>query len=111
MTARRKSRTERCEELLRPSRRLGYDRDRLALYLIEREALEIAESELRRAIWLNPFEPRFKAHLAWCLYRQKRVEDARAAIDEACSQGLDDEESNAIRRAIARPGTEGGESA
>lgn len=70
----------RREELLRPSRNLGYDHARIALHLIERETYAIAEAELRRAIWLNPYEPAFKLHLAFCLYRQKRFEEARETL-------------------------------
>jgi tetratricopeptide (TPR) repeat protein len=70
----------RREEALRPSPDLGYDRARIALHLIEREAYAIAETELRRAIWLNPYEPAFKLHLAFCLYREKRLEEAREAL-------------------------------
>jgi len=64
------------EEALRPFPALGYDHEQLALYLIDKEAFELAESELRRAVWLNPFEPRFAAHLAWCLCRRKRYAEA-----------------------------------
>jgi len=52
------------EEALRPCRCLGYDHEALALYLLERGAYSLAASELKRAIWLNPFEPRFKQNLA-----------------------------------------------
>jgi Flp pilus assembly protein TadD len=68
---------ERREEALRPSRCLGYDRDTLAMHLMSREVFDVAESQFRRAVWLNPFQPRFKWHLAWCLYRQGRLADAR----------------------------------
>lgn len=78
----------RREELLRPNPNLGYDRDRLALHLIEREAYSLAEGELRRAIWLNPFEPAFRLHLAFCLYRQKRYGEAREALLEAGGEGV-----------------------
>lgn len=70
----------RREELLRPSPGLGYDRVQIALHLIEREAYSIAEAELRRAIWLNPYDSSFKLHLAFCLYRQKRFEEARELL-------------------------------
>lgn len=68
----RRDQNERREDALRPSRYLGYDRDALGLYLLSREAYEIAETQFRRAIWLNPFEPAFKKHLALCLYKLER---------------------------------------
>jgi len=67
---------ERREDALRPSRYLGYDRDALGLYLLSREAYEIAETQFRRAIWLNPFESAFKEHLALCLYKLRRYAEA-----------------------------------
>ena len=63
---------ERRENALRPSPYLGYDRDSLGLFLVSRGAYEIAETQFRRAIWLNPFEPSFKKHLAYCLYKLER---------------------------------------
>ena len=77
---------ERREEALRPSRYLGYDRDTLAMHLMSREVFDAAESQFRRAIWLNPFQPRFKWHLAWCLYRQGRFAEARQWATQAVSQ-------------------------
>ena len=68
---------ERRENILRPSPRLGYDRDALGMHLMSREAFWIAESQFRRAVWLNPFEPKFKNHLAWCLYKQNKFAEAR----------------------------------
>jgi tetratricopeptide (TPR) repeat protein len=66
------SREERRENALRPSRYLGYDHDTLGLHLLSREAYEIAIHCFRRSVWLNPFEPAFKEHLAWCLYKLGR---------------------------------------
>ncbi|HDZ68933.1 MAG TPA: hypothetical protein ENH43_00735 [Phycisphaerales bacterium] len=53
---------------------------------------KIAESQFRRAAWLNPFEYRFVLHLAWCLYKQgyykkakeyvKKVDDKYAQMNE-----------------------------
>jgi tetratricopeptide (TPR) repeat protein len=82
---------ERRENALRPCPYLGYDRDSLGVYLLSREAYEIAESQFRRAIWLNPFEPRFKAHLAWCLYKQGRQCEAMARLTEITSDRKDEE--------------------
>lgn len=94
---RQKDRAERREEALRPCRYLGYDRDALALHLLSCEAFEIAEAQFRRAIWLNPFEPRFKAHLAWCLYRQGRHADALRCLGE-----IDESATDANTRALLR---------
>ncbi len=93
----RRDRNERREEALRPCSRLGYDRDDLAMHLLEHGAFEIAESQLRRAIWLNPFEPRFKVHLAWCLYKEARHAEALAWLAEA-----PDAEPDAEMKAIIR---------
>jgi len=84
-------RDERRENALRPSPYLGYDRDTLAMHLLERGALEIAESQFRRAVWLNPYEPHFKAHLAWCLFKQNRRAEALACIAEVPESDRDDE--------------------
>ena len=67
---------ERRENALRPSRYLGYDHDALGLHLLSREAFEIAVHCFRRAIWLNPFEPAFKTHMALCLYKLGRYAEA-----------------------------------
>ena len=81
----KRSRDERREEALRPCDTLGYDRDSLALHFLEKEMFALAEAQLRRAIWLNPFEPVFKVHLGWCLYRQDKFAEAqewaRKALD------------------------------
>jgi len=46
----------------------------------------LAETQLRRAVWLNPFEAEFKVHLAWCLYRRDKFPEAhewaRKALDQ-----------------------------
>ncbi|HEY3245123.1 MAG TPA: tetratricopeptide repeat protein [Phycisphaerae bacterium] len=68
------------EELLRPCRHLGYDRDQLGMYFLEREAFDLAESQFRRAAWLNPWEPAFRVHRAWALFRLQRAEEARELL-------------------------------
>jgi len=93
--ARREDRGERREEALRPSRSLGYDRDSIGVHLVSKGAYNIAASQFRRAIWLNPFEPRFKEHLACCLYKQERYREAKEWILKALSQ-KEDEESRHI---------------
>ena len=93
----KKDRNERREELLRPNRYLGYDRDGLGMYLLSRGAYKIAESQFRRAIWLNPFEVRFVGHLAWCLYKQGSHKGAKNYIDQLNLKGEDiDEEIRTI---------------
>jgi len=84
------------EEKLRPSRFLGYDRDSLGMYALQREMLEVAESQFRRAAYLNPFEPRFKQHLAWALYKQGKLSEAKRCILEAISQDPNDEDSRYV---------------
>ena len=79
----------RRENALRPSRYLGHNHNTLAVYLMEREAYPVAESELRRAIWLNPYEPAFMANLAWCLHRLGRSDEARGCLKQALEQGPD----------------------
>lgn len=74
------------EDILRPHPRLGYDRDQLALYLMSRHVFEIAETEFRRAIWLNPYEPAFKVHLAECLYHMHRDSEARELAVKSLEQ-------------------------
>ena len=97
-TTRKKDRGERREEALRPCHSLGYDRDALGVHLVKCGAYEIAESQLRRAVWLNPFQPRFKAHLAWCLYKQGRHADALACLAQVPE--TDDQEMREIARLI-----------
>jgi len=79
---------ERREDVLRPCRYLGYDRDALGMHLVSREAYRIAESQFRRAMWLNPFESRFRIHLAWCLYKQTRVAEALKCLKDSASTEL-----------------------
>lgn len=95
----KKDKNERREELLRPSRHLGYDRDELGMYLLSRGAHKIAESQFRRAIWLNPCEYRFVCHLAWCLYKQGCYKEAKTCIDQLNLKEEDiDEEIRTIVR-------------
>ena len=91
-----RDRNDRREEALRPNPRLGYDRDTLGLHLMSREAFRIAESQFRRAVWLNPFEPVFKYHLAWCLYRQNKYLEARQWAQET----LDQKEETSARQLL-----------
>lgn len=74
------------EGLLRPSHYLGYDRDQLGVYFVERGAMDLAESQFRRAAWLNPYEPLFKVHLAGALLALERSEEARSLIQEVLAK-------------------------
>ena len=94
-------RNERRENALRPSPYLGYDRDALGLHLMSREAFWIAEPQFRRAVWLNPFEADFKNHLAWCLYRQDKLGEARQWAQEAVDQ-RDDSNTRVLLGLIGR---------
>jgi len=67
---------ERRENALRPNCYLGYNHDGLGMYLVSREAYEIAIHCFKKAIWLNPFEQAFKTHMALCLYKLGRCSEA-----------------------------------
>jgi len=86
----KKSREERREEVLRPCPYLGYDHDQLGAYLMERAAFRVAEAEFRRAVWLNPYEPCFKAHLAASLYCQGQNQEAKTWITKALEKSPGD---------------------
>jgi tetratricopeptide (TPR) repeat protein len=75
--------SEELEERLRPNRYLGYDRDSLGVALLRREMFTAAESQFRRAVYLNPYEPAFRQHLAWCLHRMGQDAEAIAIIEES----------------------------
>jgi hypothetical protein len=79
----KQDRDERREEALRPSRYLGYNRDTMGMYFLEREAFELAEAQFRRAVWLNPYEPWFKVHWAAVLLRLHRLDQAKVLLAEA----------------------------
>jgi len=93
-------REERKEEALCPSRFLGYERDKLAVYLVSRKAYRIAESQFRRAIYLNPYEPVFKQHLAICLYKDGRYQEAKKWITKTLEQQPDNPENRKIMKLI-----------
>jgi len=91
---------ERRENALRPSRYLGYDRDALGMHLLSREAYEIAETQFRRAIWLNPSEPEFKKHLALCLYKLGRYAEALQWLSKLSDNKKMDEGSHILLKLI-----------
>ena len=88
------------EELLRPCPYLGYDHDRIGVHCLAKEAHRIAERSFRRAIWLNPYEPRFVLHLAHALLHQKRHEEALATLDELRDGWPGFQEGEALRETI-----------
>ncbi|MCA1949185.1 MAG: tetratricopeptide repeat protein [Treponema sp.] len=92
--------SEELEDRLRPSRYLGYDRDHLGVALLRREMFEAAESQFRRAVYLNPYEAAFKQHLAWCLYKMDRLDEALAVISEALAQKPEDPDSPQVKERI-----------
>ena len=96
-TTRKKDRGERREEALRPCHSLGYDRDALGVHLVKRGAYGFAAPQLRRAIWLNPYEPLFKQHLAWCLYKQGDYRQAKEWTLKALEQQEDQDARRLLR--------------
>jgi Flp pilus assembly protein TadD len=84
------------EELLRPSPYLGYDRDQLGVHFMGREAIELAESQFRRAAWLNPFEPAFKLHWAMALITLKRTVQAHQIVRDLLARQPSNREALAL---------------
>jgi Flp pilus assembly protein TadD len=72
----------------------------LARHLMACGAFRIAESQFRRAVWLNPFEARFKQHLALCLHAEKQYAEARDWITKSLEQEPDNAESRRILKMI-----------
>jgi len=96
---------EQREERMRPSRFIGYEHDALGVHLVRIGSFDLAESELRRAVWLNPFERRFAKHLAWCLYRKGEYAEAREwALRALTESGGDDECRELLRQITASAG-------
>ncbi|HEY9054775.1 MAG TPA: tetratricopeptide repeat protein [Rectinemataceae bacterium] len=92
--------SEELEERLRPNRFLGYDRDHVGVALLRREMFDAAESQFRRAIYLNPMETGFKVHLAWCLYKMDDLDRALAVVNEVFAEKPDDPDAPIIRDKI-----------
>jgi Flp pilus assembly protein TadD len=84
------------EERHRPSQFLGYDHDSLGAHLLAIGALEAAESELRRAAWLNPYESRFRLHLGWCLLRVGKLREAGELASKLLHSRPSDPESRRL---------------
>lgn len=94
-------REERRENALRPCIYLGYNWDELGLYFNDRGAGHLAEPQFRRAIWLNPYEPEFKVHLAECLYRRKQYDEAAKWVEEGIAQNPEHRDAQDLKRWIA----------
>jgi len=56
------------------------------VYTFNRGAYGIAETEFRRAVWLNPFEAKFKIHLAWCLYKCRNIKESKEWVLKSLKQ-------------------------
>lgn len=85
---------------MRPSHYLGYDHDTLAVYVYNRRAYSIAEKEFRRAVWLNPYEPKFKVHLAWSLYKLNDIKGASEWVLKTLKQDPKNKEAFELRKLI-----------
>jgi Flp pilus assembly protein TadD len=79
------------EEVLRPSHYLGYDRDQIGVHLLSCEAYELAESQFRRAVWLNPYHPGFKVHWAIALIKLGRKDEAHSLLQTVLRENPNDE--------------------
>lgn len=88
------------EDLLRPSRLLGYDYDRIGGYCLSRGSVAIAEASFRRAIWLNPYEPRFLLHLAQALFRKKEYRGSVEQLDALLTRWPGYGEAEEFRRTV-----------
>jgi len=93
---------ERRENALRPSRYLGYNHDGLGMFLVSREAYEIAIHCFRRAVWLNPFESAFKTHLALCLYKLGRYAEAAELLSKRTDNEKDNKDKQMLLDLIER---------
>ena len=91
---------ERRENAARPHPFLGYNRDQLGLYFLDRGAEHTAEGQFRRAIWLNPFEPEFKLHLAGCLFKQNRCAEAKDLLHQVLAQMPDRRDAKSLLSVI-----------
>jgi len=48
--------------------------------------MKLTESQFRRAVWLNPYEPVFKVHWAGALLALGQTEKARSLIQEVLKE-------------------------
>lgn len=77
-----RTRQDLLNEILRPNPYLGYAEDNIGAHLLECEAYETAERFFRQAVWVNPYEPQFRVHLARSLYDQRRYPEALNVLRE-----------------------------
>ena len=84
------------EEHMHPSQCLGYDHDSIAVHLIKIRAYDIAEAELRRAVYLNPYESSFRVHLALCLWKLKKNQEAEDLVVEIFEEEPDNAKAKEI---------------
>jgi tetratricopeptide (TPR) repeat protein len=92
--------SEELEERLHPGKFLGYDRDHIGIALLQREMFELAVSQFRRAVYLNPYEADFKQHLAWALLKLGRYGEALEKVTAALQQKPDDTGALTVRKKI-----------
>ncbi len=80
-------RDRRREDALRPNPSLGYGQDKMGVYFLKKRAFKMAEEQLRRAVWLNPYEPLFMSHLAICLYETGRIDECKELVVKVLKAG------------------------
>ena len=71
------------EEILGPTPWGGYDHNSLGCEFLRSGALDLAVSELEKAVTINPWEAVFKINLAHAYLRKGRVDEAAKNLDEA----------------------------
>jgi predicted Zn-dependent protease len=60
---------------------------------MERGAVEIAESQFRRAAWLHPYEASFRVHWAIALRKLQRKSEAHELLREVLTKNPDHKEA------------------
>lgn len=55
--------------------------------------MEIAESQFRRAVWLNPYELSFRIHWALSLLKLERKPEAHDVLREVLAKNPEDNEA------------------
>jgi len=102
----KRDRDEILEDCLRPDPRLGFNRDNLGMYFLGREADAIAETQFRRAVWVNPFEPMFKFHWALSLFRLGRYSNAIEQLEQVLTTKPDDADARRLLELCRRQQTD-----
>ncbi len=98
----RKDREILREDALRPSPYLGYGYLNLGNYFLQHRAFKLAETQFRRAIWLNPYEPKFLYELAVCLFEQGRLEEAMKVASRVKKTGKFDSLADELLELLGR---------